>query len=322
MIRVQDLVILVICLFIFYYLLQRQKENLDAVMVTNAFSDLRCISDNLPIVRLIDKKSVQCLSKSENDTENCLMRSDLGIDPKIKCNDINTYLVKEIRNQKSPVRKVYDNLEKNVNYNLITCNPDGLNNSDNWCGKTFNVIKDEKCTSTDGKYGFWVEPCKQMPEYASLPPKGTNTFITTRDQILEAREEAKLENDLARNKALCGGTKPCRDELIVSSSGRNAKVQCSFKNEGDGSVAIYDRRNDKKIWDSGTSGKGTSPYKVILKTDGNLVLEDKDKNTIWESGSRGLTISKLYKANLLDKNGKCVLEITERDGKLVWSSPA
>jgi hypothetical protein len=322
MIKVQDLVVLTFCLFIFYYLLNRSKESLDAVMVTNAFSDLRCISDDLPIVRLIDNKSVQCLSKSETDTENCLMRSDLAVDSKIKCNDINTHLVKEIRNKNSPVRKVYDGLEKNVNYNLLTCNPDGLNNSGHWCGKIYNVVKNEKCTSNEGKFGLWVNPCKQMPEFAALPAKGSNTFTTTRDEILQAREEGKLENDMARNKALCGGTRPCRDELTVSSGGRNAKVQCVFKNEGDGSVAIYDKRTDKKVWDSGSAGKGSAPYKVILKTDGNLVLEDKDNKPIWESGVRGENMSKLYRANLLDKSGKCVLEITDRNGKFVWQTPS
>lgn len=323
MIKIQDLVLLTICLFVFYYILNYKKEGLDAVMVTNAFSDLRCLSNNLPIVRIIDNKTLQCLSKSEDDTTNCLTRTDLAINPSVKCNDINTHLVKEIRNKNSPVRKVYDKLEREVNYNLLTCNPDGLNDGNHWCGQLYNVVKNEKCTSNEGKFGLWVNPCKQMPEYAELPGKGVNTFTTTRSQILEAKDEAKLETDMARNKALCGSNKACRDELSVSSGGRNAKVLCSFKNEGNGNIAIYDTRaGNKKVWESASGGNGSAPYKVVLNTDGNLIVQDKDSATIWQSGARGINTSRLYRANLLDKSGKCVLEIRDKDGTFVWETPS
>jgi hypothetical protein len=316
--QVNDLIILTICLFVFYFLLTKTKEGLDAVMVTNAFSDLRCIDDNLPIVRLIDNKSVQCLSKSQGNTQDCMMRGDLAIPNDVKCNDINTYLVKEIRNKNSPVRTVYDKLERDVDYNLLTCNPDGLNNTSHWCGKIYDNIKKEKCTSNEGKFGVWVNPCKQMPEYAALPPAGSSLLTTNRAEILQARAEAKLDSDISRNKALCGGTQPCRDELTTG-SGRGG-VQCIFKNEGDGNVSIFDKRTNTKVWESKTSGKGVSPYKVVLNLDGNMVLQDKDSKTIWESGARGTSNSRLYRANLLDKSGKCVLEITDKDGKFVWSS--
>jgi len=317
--QVNDLVILTVCLFVLYFFLIKTKEGLDAVMVTNAFSDLRCISDNLPIVRLIDNKSIQCLSKSGSDTQNCMMRGDLKIPANVKCNDINTYLVKEIRNKNSPVRGVYDTLERDVDYNLLTCNPDGLNDAGHWCGQTYNVIKNEKCTSNEGKYGVWVNPCKQMPEYAALPPAGSSALTTTRSEILEARAQAKLNSDISRNKALCGGTQPCRDELSVA-SGRSG-VQCTFKNEGNGNVSIFDKRTNTKVWESGTAGKGVSPYQVVLQTDGNMILQDKESKTIWESGARGTSNSKLYRANLLDKSGKCILEITDKDNKFVWRTP-
>lgn len=317
--RVNDLIILTVSLFVFYFLLKTTKEGLDAVIVTNAFSDLRCISDNLPIVRLIDNKSIQCLSKSQGDTQNCMMRGDLKIPDNVKCNDINTYLVKEIRNRNSPVRAVYDKLERDIDYNLLTCHQDGLNNASHWCGQTYNVIKNEKCPSNEGKYGVWVNPCKQMPEYAALPSVGSDTMTTTRSEILDARAQAKLNSDISRNKALCGGTQPCKNELTTG-SGRGG-VQCIFKNEGNGNVSIFDRRTNKKVWESDTSGKGVSPYQIVLNLDGNMVLQDKNSQTIWESGARGTSNSKLYRANLLDKNGKCVLEITDKDDKFVWRTP-
>ena len=61
-----------------------------------------------------------------------------------------------------------------------------------------------------------------------------------------------------------------------------------FKNEGNGNVSIFDKRTNTKVW---------------------------------ESGARGTSNSKLYKANLLDKSGKCVLEITDKDNKFIWRTP-
>ena len=318
MIKITDLAILTVVLCVFYYLLnQDKKEHLDAVVVTNAFSDLRCISDDLPIVRLIDNKSVQCLSKSESDTENCMMRSDFSINSNIKCNDINTHLVKQIRDKNSPVTKVYNNLESNTNYNLLTCNPEAMNDSSHWCGKIYNVVKNDKCNSNEGKYGLWVNPCKQMPEYAASTPKGSKTLIVNKSQILQAKAEAKLVSDISRNKGLCGSIKDCNNELTTG-GGRGA-VTCRFKNEGDGNIAMYDNAN-KKVWESGTSGKGSAPYKVVLRPDGNFVLLDKDNNLIWESKSQSTSSSRLNRANLLEKGGSCVLEITDKDNNLIWST--
>ena len=319
MIKITDLAILTLVLFVFYYFLNLdKKEHLDAVVVTNAFSDLRCVSDDLPIVRLIDNKSVQCLSKNENDTQNCMMRSDFAIGANIKCNDINTHLVKQIRDKNSPVTKVYNNLESNTNYNLLTCNPEAMNDPSHWCGKIYNVVKNEKCNSNEGKYGLWVNPCKQMPEYAASSPKGSKTSIVNKTQILQAKAEAKLNSDISRNKGLCGSIKNCSDELTTG-GGRGA-VTCRFKNEGNGNVAMYDKAN-KKVWESGTTGKGSGPYKLILQEDGNLVLSDKNSQIIWESKSRSSSSSRLNRANLLERSGSCVLDITDKDNKLITSIP-
>jgi hypothetical protein len=317
----QELIILTLVLFAIYYLLSSAKEGLDAVMVTNAFSDLRCITDDLPIFRIIDNKSLQCLSKNQGDTTTCKTRADLGVDPNVKCNDINTHLVKQIRNARSSERKVFDELEKNVDYNLLTCHPDGLNDSSHWCGKIYDVVKNEKCNSNEGKFGLWSNPCKQMPEYATLPKQGSNTFTTTRAEILEAKDVAKLQTDISRNRALCGSNAPCRNELVLSSGGRNATTQCRMKIEDDGNLAIYDNAN-KKVWESQSGGKGPSPYKLLVQTDGTLAVADKDDKTIWNSGVKGPdSSSKLYRANLLQKAGKCVVEVTDKTNKPVWSSP-
>jgi len=47
------------------------------------------------------------------------------------------------------------------------------------------------------------------------------------------------------------------------------------------------------FWNSGTSGKGTAPYNLVLQDDGNLVLYDAGSTGpdpalhIWSSGTNG-----------------------------------
>ena len=60
---IRELIILTLSLFFLYYIITKGRETLDAVIVTNAFSDLRCVSDKenntLPIIRVIDNKTFQ-----------------------------------------------------------------------------------------------------------------------------------------------------------------------------------------------------------------------------------------------------------------------
>ena len=42
---IRELIILTLSLFFLYYIITKGRETLDAVIVTNAFSDLRCVSD-------------------------------------------------------------------------------------------------------------------------------------------------------------------------------------------------------------------------------------------------------------------------------------
>jgi hypothetical protein len=52
-----------------------------------------------------------------------------------------------------------------------------------------------------------------------------------------------------------------------------------------------------------------------------LLLTDKNNTTIWQSNTTGPSIDKLYKANLLEKNNRCVLELTDKSNQILWSSP-
>ena len=165
---IRELIILTLSLFFLYYIITKGRETLDAVIVTNAFSDLRCVSDKenntLPIIRVIDNKTFQCLSKNKDDTTNCMIKDDFKIPNNISCNFVNQYLSKDgVRNKTLPTRGVFDTLESTVNYNLLTCTQDGLKDPNHWCGKLYKTVLDEKCPSTEGKFGVWANPCKQMP---------------------------------------------------------------------------------------------------------------------------------------------------------------
>lgn len=190
------LVILIIILFIIQYITSYYYiETLEAVIQTNPFSNLRCIDNSQPIIRFIDSQTVQCLSK---DNQSCLLRKDFGIPDNVKCNDINTYLVKEIRNINSKPRQVFDDLEKNTNYSLLTCTPDGFNNQNHWCGQIFNTILKDKCVDKNGiptpesRFGYLKEPCVKIPIYAkSNILKGTNVNITSSQEIIQEKQKQK-----------------------------------------------------------------------------------------------------------------------------------
>jgi len=193
-----SIILIVIALFVIglVYWWFFRMENLDATVSTNPFSDLRCIADSLPIVRILDNKTFQCLSR---DNTNCMMRSDFNLQDNVKCGDVNTTLVKEIRNRNSPVTQVYMDLDKNTNYSLLTCNPQGLNNADHWCGKLWSNVKD-RCEKPEGKFGFLSSPCKQIPPFLSTGGNPSNVDIVTRDQILESKAIAKARVDAARSR--------------------------------------------------------------------------------------------------------------------------
>lgn len=194
--KLLDLFILISLLFAFQYFLLYNQENLEAVIQTNSFSNLRCIDDSQPIIRFINSETVQCLSK---DGSTCLLRQDFGVTDNVKCNDINTHLVKEIRNINSGPRKVFDDLEKHTNYNLLTCTPDGINDPNHWCGSIVDTILNKKCTP-ESRFGYLKEPCSKIPVFSKSTPTGKNFNIITSQEILQAKQKQKQSVSKARSR--------------------------------------------------------------------------------------------------------------------------
>ncbi|AUV58710.1 lectin [Bandra megavirus] len=75
----------------------------------------------------------------------------------------------------------------------------------------------------------------------------------------------------------------------------------------DGNLCMYDTRNAKAIWCSGSNKKGSAPYKLILQQDGNLCMHDHNTTT-WCAGSNGGTGP--WKATMQKDRNFCVYDST------------
>ena len=83
--------------------------------------------------------------------------------------------------------------------------------------------------------------------------------------------------------------------------------------QGDGNFVLYDQ-GGAPLWNTGTSGQGTGPFRLDMQSDGNLVLYDKNGQYTWASntaGSGGLTL-------VMQDDGNLV--IYSPSGQAVWDS--
>ena len=55
----------------------------------------------------------------------------------------------------------------------------------------------------------------------------------------------------------------------------------------DGNYVMYDS-SGKPRWATGTTGRGTGPYKTVMQSDGNLVLYDSNGAALWSSKTAGV----------------------------------
>ena len=84
----------------------------------------------------------------------------------------------------------------------------------------------------------------------------------------------------------------------------------------DGNLVLYksgDFNPNYIIWQSGTAGKGYAPYRVTMKSDGNLVLSDSRNSIIWSSNTATQTLNQLR----VTDSGQ--LLIVNPSGSPVWS---
>lgn len=88
---------------------------------------------------------------------------------------------------------------------------------------------------------------------------------------------ARMSSNVCSSNYNSGG---CAQNMISSN--------CQLRVQDDGNMVLYNYNNVK--WASSTNGKGAKPYFLTLRENGNLVLSDNNKVTLWQSntGDRGV----------------------------------
>jgi len=86
-----------------------------------------------------------------------------------------------------------------------------------------------------------------------------------------------------------------------------------------GNFNVYKLSGNKKInkWSTNTKGKGVQPYRLKLKSNGNLVLYDAKNYKIWTSRTKRLNAKPQIYSLIMKNNGNLVLMIRNRQ---VWST--
>ena len=83
----------------------------------------------------------------------------------------------------------------------------------------------------------------------------------------------------------------------------------------DGNLVLKDL-SKKTIWETGTQGKGIAPYKLTLQGDGNLVITDSTKTSIWATKTAN-TGKVPYTLTVQDNRN---LVITDSTNKIIWET--
>ena len=64
-------------------------------------------------------------------------------------------------------------------------------------------------------------------------------------------------------------------------SGDVKNAPYTFRVKSDGNVVVHDK-NEKVIWETHTSGKGEPPFNIVLTRDYNVILLDKNYKPVWD----------------------------------------
>jgi hypothetical protein len=213
---------IILLLYIWFNPKQHHIEGLDAMIVENAFTDTKCIQDDLPLIRFYkDPNSTinalhtfRCLT---SDGTNCIDRTTVGVPSNYACSNakknVNYYLsvdgIRNVRvNPNLPISKVYNDFENlrlldttnpklNKNMAYLTCTADGLKDNSHWCGKVWNKIN-AQCNDPIGKFGEYQDICKNVPSFVQTPSKGYNVDITNYSQIAQFQKNAVAASQAKR----------------------------------------------------------------------------------------------------------------------------
>lgn len=216
MVDIHDLLALIVVFFCIQYVYKMYFEGFDGKAVENAYSGMTCIRNDLPIVRIQDNKTFECLSI---DGTNCLDRSSLQVPNDYVCSDgqknVNKFLttdglrnvrinptlkISQVFNDFENLRLLNDNDTKlNRNIKLMTCTPEGLQDSNHWCGKVWNHLQTTECSRKDAKFRSYRDVCKKVPEFiGSSTGSGSPVVETNYDTIARVQKAAVQATQSAR----------------------------------------------------------------------------------------------------------------------------
>lgn len=140
----------------------------------NAFTGLDCVSDSLPIFRFKkntdQSETLRCLVNPATNT--CYNKGEFfGAGTAPTCNKFQETLVKEIRNQNSNARKVFDASNP---YLVHECSVQGLKTQGHWCNNVYSELAKTDCSD---KFisGKLLTTCNSV--------KNMNAFLQTQDNI-------------------------------------------------------------------------------------------------------------------------------------------
>jgi hypothetical protein len=116
--------------------------------------------------------------------------------------------------------------------------------------------------------------------------------------------------DVAASKTvnICENGQLCAKEM-TSPNGRYVAIT-----QTDGNYVVYE--SGVAIWNAGTAGKGTGPYRTFMQGDGNLVVYDSKDVPVWHAGSHGKGTAP-YKLVMQDDGN---LVVYDSASKATWSS--
>jgi len=136
------------------------------------------------------------------------------------------------------------------------------------------------------------------------------TSIIPFSKRLTYRKKSPLK--FVRNK-LISGDQIYSNQYLMSS---NRKYMARL--EKDGRLAVYklSGRSNKLKWSTKTSGKGVEPYRLRLKSNGNLIIFDSRNYKIWSSNTNRAKSIHTYSL-IMKNNGNLVLMVKD---KQVWST--
>lgn len=191
----------VIVILIIIHFVLTKFEGVDNTMpgtvvgVENAYTNIHCINENLPIIKIGTKLDrVSCLSKTANEND-CYKYSDFSVPSGYQCTnsskDLNNYLSKDgLRDKSTKARSLFDNLMSSGYYNH-TCNDASIKDASHWCGKIYNAIQ-ARCAAKN-KFERASDRLCNEEIYKSPPANKSSTFFS-KDSISSKINMCKNKN--------------------------------------------------------------------------------------------------------------------------------